>query len=75
MPVAAGGSYDTVALIVGYALSDKLGQQVVIDNRPGAAGNIGACRCTARWTDRPLRIRSEITLWEKAVKVSGAKVE
>ncbi len=42
VPVAAGGSYDTVARILGHALSDKLGQQVVIDNRAGAAGNIGA---------------------------------
>ena len=42
VPVAAGGSYDTVARIVGHALGEKLGQQIVIDNRAGAAGNIGA---------------------------------
>jgi tripartite-type tricarboxylate transporter receptor subunit TctC len=42
VPVAAGGSYDTVARILGRFLTDKLGQQVVIDNRAGAAGNIGA---------------------------------
>jgi len=42
VPVAAGGSYDTIARIVGHSLGDKLGQQVVIDNRAGAAGNIGA---------------------------------
>jgi tripartite-type tricarboxylate transporter receptor subunit TctC len=42
VPVGAGGSYDTIARILGRHLSDKLGQQVVIDNRAGAAGNIGA---------------------------------
>lgn len=42
VPVAAGGSYDTIARILGRHLSDKLGQQVVVDNRAGAAGNIGA---------------------------------
>lgn len=42
VPVAAGGSSDTVARILGKYLSDKLGQQVVVDNRAGAAGNIGA---------------------------------
>jgi tripartite-type tricarboxylate transporter receptor subunit TctC len=42
VPVGAGGSYDTIARILGRHLSDKLGQQVVVDNRAGAAGNIGA---------------------------------
>lgn len=42
VPVAAGGSYDTVARILGRYLTEKIGQQVVIDNRAGAAGNIGA---------------------------------
>jgi tripartite-type tricarboxylate transporter receptor subunit TctC len=37
-----GGSSDVVARIVAVALSELLGQQVVVDNRGGAAGNIGA---------------------------------
>jgi tripartite-type tricarboxylate transporter receptor subunit TctC len=36
----AGGSTDIVARIMGQWLSDHLGQQVVIDNRPGAGSNI-----------------------------------
>lgn len=39
---AAGGGTDTLARILGAAMSAKLGQPMVIDNRPGAATNIGA---------------------------------
>src|SRR5258708_10401014 len=39
---AAGGGNDSVARLVGKSLSDSLGQQVVIDNRPGAGGVLGA---------------------------------
>ncbi|MEN3364645.1 MAG: hypothetical protein V7606_1919 [Burkholderiales bacterium] len=38
----AGGTVDALARIVGQKLSEKWGQPVVIDNRPGAGGNIGA---------------------------------
>ena len=42
VPFPAGGSADVVPRIVGEWLSRKWGQPVVIENRPGAAGNIGA---------------------------------
>ena len=38
----AGGSNDTVARIVGQKLSESWGQNVVVDNRAGAGGTIGA---------------------------------
>ena len=38
---AAGGPNDIVARIVGQYLSEHLGQQFVIENRAGAAGNVG----------------------------------
>jgi tripartite-type tricarboxylate transporter receptor subunit TctC len=38
----AGGPIDIVARIVGQALSERMGHAVVIDNRPGAGGNVGA---------------------------------
>jgi len=38
---AAGGPNDTVARIVGQLLSEKLGQSIIVENRAGAAGNIG----------------------------------
>ncbi len=42
VPYAAGGNGDIVARIIGQQLSTQLGQQVVIDNRAGAGGNVGA---------------------------------
>jgi len=41
VPYAPGGSTDTLARSMGLKLSELLGQQVVIDNRPGASGDIG----------------------------------
>ena len=40
--VSAGGSIDTIARSIGEALSQRIGQPVVIENRPGANGNIAA---------------------------------
>ena len=44
---AAGGGADTVARVISPRLIEALGQQIVIDNRPGAGGGIGA-EITAR---------------------------
>ena len=45
--VPAGGSPDIVARLVGQSLSQRLGQAIVIDNRPGAGGNL-ALQAVAR---------------------------
>ena len=42
VPFPPGGSTDIVARIVAAALTESLGQQVIIDNRGGAAGTLGA---------------------------------
>ena len=39
---AAGGPTDILARLIGQHLSQRLGQQFVIENKPGAGGNIGA---------------------------------
>ena len=41
VPFAAGGSTDVLARVVGQKLTQKLGQQFIIDNRAGAGGTIG----------------------------------
>jgi tripartite-type tricarboxylate transporter receptor subunit TctC len=41
VPLAPAGASDIVARLIGQWLSERLGQQFVIDNRPGGGGNIG----------------------------------
>lgn len=41
VPFAPGGASDFVGRILQPVMAEQLGQQVVVDNRPGAAGNIG----------------------------------
>src|SRR5438445_9488179 len=69
VPYAAGGSGDLLARLLGDKLSALWGQQVVVDNKPGAGGMIGtefAARADADGytlylaTDGPLTIAASL---------------
>ena len=42
VPFAPGGAVDQVGRLIAPALSKRLGQSVVVENRPGASGSVGA---------------------------------
>jgi tripartite-type tricarboxylate transporter receptor subunit TctC len=42
VPYPPGGPLDTVARLLGQKVSERIGQPVIVENKPGAGGNIGA---------------------------------
>ena len=42
VPFAAGGAVDVLARLIGSKVSDQIGQPVIVENRPGAGGTLGA---------------------------------
>lgn len=51
VPFPPGGLIDNMARLVGSRLSQELGQPVVIDNKPGAGGNVGAAEVARALAD------------------------
>jgi len=51
VPWPAGGVADTIARVVAEKLTERLGQRLIVENRPGASGNIGMAAVTAAPAD------------------------
>jgi tripartite-type tricarboxylate transporter receptor subunit TctC len=51
VPFGAGGTNDIVGRIVAEALGERLGQPIVIDNRPGAGGRVGTLHASQQAAD------------------------
>jgi len=58
-PFPPGSAGDIIPRAIAPNASEALKQNIIIDNRPGAAGNIAA----------------ELLKWERAVKASGVKMQ
>jgi tripartite-type tricarboxylate transporter receptor subunit TctC len=66
VPFGAGGPGDIFARLIGQKLSEQLGQQFVIENRPGASGNIGAGAAARAPADGYTLLVGSSTLWVNA---------
>ena len=51
VPFAAGGGGDTLARLVATPLAKTVGQSIVVENHPGAGGNIGSAAATRAKAD------------------------
>jgi tripartite-type tricarboxylate transporter receptor subunit TctC len=66
VPFGAGGPGDIFARLIGQKLSQHLGQQFIIENRPGAGGNIGASVVARAPADGYTLLVGSSTLWVNA---------
>ena len=72
-----GGGNDTMARMFGQKISDRLGRPVVIDNRPGAGGNVAADMDLISLMPAEFDAirRADLAKWTKIVKQTGIRVE
>ena len=63
VPFPPVGAADLLARVLGQKLSEVIGQQFVVDNRPGAGGNIGAEQVAAAAPDGYLLLMAPVTTY------------
>jgi tripartite-type tricarboxylate transporter receptor subunit TctC len=66
VPFAAGGPGDIFARLIGQKLSEQLGRQFFVENRPGAGGNIGAGLAARAPADGYTLLVGSSTVWINA---------
>ena len=68
---AAGQAIDILARLIAQSLAEQFSQQVIVDNKPGAGGNIateGVARATAdggHTFERGKRVRVPVAVWDQ----------
>jgi tripartite-type tricarboxylate transporter receptor subunit TctC len=62
VPTPPGGAADTLARTLAHSLAPKLGQPVVIENKPGAAGNIGTVQVARAPADGYTLLMSSVSM-------------
>lgn len=70
VPLAPGGGSDIVGRILATGLSEKWNQNVIVDNRPGAGGNIGSSIVAKSYPDGYTQLLTSSTL-----AISGALIK
>jgi tripartite-type tricarboxylate transporter receptor subunit TctC len=74
VPQAPGGGNDTIARIIAQKMTQSLGQQVIVDNRPGAGGTLGTrqlARSTADGYAIAMGSTGTLTMAPTAVENAG----
>jgi tripartite-type tricarboxylate transporter receptor subunit TctC len=61
VPFPPGGQIDIIGRLIGHWLSGRLGQQFFVDNRPGAAGNIGTEAAVRAAADGHMLLLASVT--------------
>jgi len=76
VPFAPGGSVDLISRMISPKMSELLGQQIVVDNRAGASGNIGTEQVARSVSDTASEhLKKEVERWARVVKERGMRAE